>query len=96
MVLCQKSKPSDRNLWKRAQRKKALSNADAQAARAASAADVNEVQNTNPNKFESMTQLPTIKDGMSLEAAQSEYQSFGIKMGDDTVVTAKGTEEPAR
>jgi hypothetical protein len=73
--------------------KKALSTADANAARNASASQVSEVQSTNPNKFESMTQLPTIKDGMSLEEAQ---QSFGINMGDDTAVTAKGVEAPAK
>lgn len=70
--------------------KKALSTHDAQAARTASAANVNEVQSTNPNKFESMTMLPTIKDGKSLEEHQQE--SFGINMGDSTAVTAKGIE----
>lgn len=53
--------------------KKALSSADAQAARNASAADVNEAQSTNSNKFESMTKLPTIKDGMCLEDAQAVF-----------------------
>jgi hypothetical protein len=75
--------------------KKALSTPDAQAARNASAADVNEVQSTNPNNFESMTKLPTIKDGMSLESAQAEFESFGIEMGDNTTVTAAGVEAPA-
>lgn len=75
--------------------KKALSTPDAQAARNASAADVNEVQSTNPNKFESMTKLPTIKDGMSLESAQAEFESFGIEMGDNTTVTAAGVDAPA-
>lgn len=70
--------------------KKALENADAQAVRTASAAEVSEVQNANPNKFESMTELPTIKDGASLDEAR---ESFGIHMGDSKVVTAKGIEE---
>lgn len=69
--------------------KKALSTADVQAARTASAADVSEVQSTNPNKFESMTKLPTIRDGMSLDEAR---ESFGIFMGDNTTVTATGIE----
>ncbi len=75
--------------------KKALGTADAQAARNASAADVNEVQSTNPNKFESMTKLPTIKDGKSLTDTEAEYQSFGIRMNDGTAVTGAGTEAPA-
>ncbi len=69
--------------------KKALNTADAQEARNASADKVNKVQSTNPNKFESMTKLPTIKDGMSLDEAR---ESFGICMGDNTTVTAIGIE----
>jgi|GEM_PF-2687556 len=74
--------------------KKALSTADAQAARTTSGSEVKEVQASNPNKFESMTELPTIKDGKSLE--EHQQQSFGIDMGDSTAVTAKGIEAPAK
>lgn len=76
--------------------KKALGAPDVQKARTASAADVDEVQSTNSKKFESMTKLLTIKDGMSLDKAQAEFQSFGIEMGDNTTVTAKGTEAIAK
>lgn len=75
--------------------KKALSTADASAARNASGSEVKEIQANNPNKFESMTELPTVKDGKSLADAESEYQSFGINMDDSTAVTAKGVEAPA-
>lgn len=75
--------------------KRALQTVDAQAARNASGSEVKEVQSTNPNKFESMTMLPTIKDGKSLADAKAEYQSFGINMGNETAVTAAGIEAPA-
>lgn len=76
--------------------KKALSTADANAARNASASEVKDIQNTNPNKFESMTNLPTIKDGKSLTDAKAEYQSFGIRMTDDSIITGAGIEAPAK
>ncbi len=42
-----------------------------------------------------MTKLPTIKDGMSLDAARAEHQSFGIDMENNTTVTAARVEAPA-
>lgn len=74
--------------------KKALRTADANEARNASAADVREVQSKNPNKFESMTELPAIQDGKSQADKQAENQSFGIRMNDGTAVTGRGTEGP--
>ena len=72
---------------------KALNTPDVQGARNATASQLGEVQSANPNKFESMTELPTVKDGVSLEQAR---ESFGINMGNETAVTAKGIEAPAK
>jgi hypothetical protein len=76
--------------------KKALSTADASAARNASGSEVKEVRSINPNKFESMTQLPIVKDGQSLADAEVECKSFGITMDDETTVTSAGIEAPAK